>query len=477
VALGRLLSLLTALAAVCAAVLVAEAAMRLAFGTPSLGGDRALWRYDATKGWALTAGARGIDYRGGPDAGEVHINARGFRGPDVAAAKAPGQKRVLVLGDSFVFGVGVDEGSLVTAWLQRLLGAGHEVVNLGISGYSTDQQLILFEETGRRLRPDAVLLVMADNDFPGNTQDFVYRAYYKPVFETRAGALVRPAGRVPTLSTSEGARWWLWRHSLLWRRASALPEPLGRLFLVRSPRTSGDPLAVTLALVMALKESVEDAGATLVVFNTGHRGEETRWHQSLRPLLRERGCLFLGLEETLGRARLERPGAWDFGRDSHWNVDAHRLVAEIAKAFFERHAVLEDRAVSPAQPSRSRAAPSQAQRPEGRRRSRVGCETGVSDVTAGSGWPERQCRDSRSMAGRAGSVTQTVAASFPSSTQRRPLFGRPSPPRTGTAASSGRRRSRADRESAWRTARAISSFWATATPRVARRRVGEVTHL
>jgi hypothetical protein len=338
----RLLSWLTAVIATFGTVLVLEVALRIFSGSPAGAGDRALWRYDATKGWALAPGARGVDYRGGPDAGQVRINALGFRGPEVAPAPAPGRRRVLLLGDSFVFGVGVDDGSVVTARLEELLGEGHEVVNLGVSGYSTDQQLLLFEETGRGLRPDLVLLVMADNDFLANTQDFVYRAYPKPVFEARPdGVLVRPRGPVPRLSRSEETRWWLWRHSLLWRRASTLPGPPGAWFLVRQPHAAGDPLAVTLALVTALKERVEEAGARLVVFNTGHRGEETRWHQQLRPRLREHGCLFLGLEETLGRARDERRGAWDFPGDSHWNVDAHRLVAEVARAFFEKHSLLE----------------------------------------------------------------------------------------------------------------------------------------
>ena len=78
-------------------------------------GDRGLWRYEALRGWGLIPGALGEDNRGGPDRGAVRVNAQGFRGPDFARSKGPGTRRILLLGDSFGFGVGVDEPHTVTA--------------------------------------------------------------------------------------------------------------------------------------------------------------------------------------------------------------------------------------------------------------------------------------------------------------------------------------------------------------------------
>jgi hypothetical protein len=74
-----------------------------------------------------------------------------------------------------------------------------------------------------------------------------------------------------------------------------------------------------------------------VMFNTGHRGEDTTRFHELRPTLRREGVPFLGLEETMAVARAENPaGRWDFGHDTHWNVDAHRLAARVAAAFLRK---------------------------------------------------------------------------------------------------------------------------------------------
>lgn len=90
---------------------LAEGVARLA-GLEARGagrGDRGLWRYEALRGWGLIPGASGEDNRGGPDQGRVRVNAQGFRGADFVRSKGPDTRRILILGDSFGFGVGVDE--------------------------------------------------------------------------------------------------------------------------------------------------------------------------------------------------------------------------------------------------------------------------------------------------------------------------------------------------------------------------------
>ena len=81
-----------------------------------------------------------------PDRALVRINALGLRGPEVAP-KRPGVFRVLVFGDSYAFGVGVDEENVLTSELERLLsedalsGVEVEVLNLGVAGYSLGKRM------------------------------------------------------------------------------------------------------------------------------------------------------------------------------------------------------------------------------------------------------------------------------------------------------------------------------------------------
>lgn len=95
------------------------------------------------------------------------LNRFGLRGPDVEVPKPPGVRRVLVLGDSFTYGLGVrNERAPFPAVLQRELnrdwprGRGpYEVLNGGISGSLTGQWVDLLRRVGPQLEPDVVLAV------------------------------------------------------------------------------------------------------------------------------------------------------------------------------------------------------------------------------------------------------------------------------------------------------------------------------
>ncbi len=317
--------------------------------------SRDLWVYDQTKGWFHVPNGKGEAPIAGPDRGAVRINSLGLRGKDVSRDKPGGVKRILVFGDSFVFGIGVDEENLFTSQLENFLNARsgsnpHQVINLGVAGYATDQEFILWEELGKTLSPDLVVLVVCDNDFLGNTEDFVYRRYNKPYFKLDdGGELGRENTPVPILSRTQRIKLFLGQESNVWNfirsRKSENPA-LARLvdsFQVGVPSPSKiDPVDITTALILAFAERADAAGALFLVTNTGHRGEMTPLFHSLRPKLREPGIYLLGLEETLQNARRDNPDKlWDFPRDTHWNRDAHRLAAEVISNYIMENSLLE----------------------------------------------------------------------------------------------------------------------------------------
>lgn len=99
----------------------------------------------------------------------VRTNALGLRGAPVSVAKAPGSYRVLVLGDSFAFGFGVEDAEAFPAALARALPAppgfdGVEVWNAGVAGWSADQYGLFLATRGLAWRPDLVLLAETEND-------------------------------------------------------------------------------------------------------------------------------------------------------------------------------------------------------------------------------------------------------------------------------------------------------------------------
>jgi lysophospholipase L1-like esterase len=98
----------------------------------------------------------------------VCVNRLGLRGPEVGAAPAPGRRRLLVLGDSVVYGEGLDEPDTFPVLLEHELGARgepSEVLNGAAPGYNTGAELAWLREVGLALRPDAVVVGVSLNDY------------------------------------------------------------------------------------------------------------------------------------------------------------------------------------------------------------------------------------------------------------------------------------------------------------------------
>lgn len=300
--------------------------------------------YDPTKGWFHVPGGEGAVPVPGGGPAHVRINQLGLRGPEVAVRKPAGVVRILVLGDSFAFGMGVDEPHLFTTQLERSLEAetssDFEVVNLGVLGYATDQELILFQELGVRLSPDLVILLMCDNDFEGNLQDFAYRRYYKPYFELDGEGVLRARNQpVPRLDRPQRIKLFLGQESNLWNALRSVRHAPPFLQVAVPRPSSADPVRLAAALVRSLDSIVEAVGARLLVLNTGHRGERTPLFHALRPRLQ--GIEQLGLEGPLLRARHGAPDrAWDFPQDTHWNRDSHQLAAQVVARHLVRHGLV-----------------------------------------------------------------------------------------------------------------------------------------
>ena len=100
-----------------------------------------------------------------------HINEQGFRGNPVPVPKQADTRHVLVLGDSFVFGVGVDEGEDVSTRLQELYDKNQKgrnmVINAGFAAGTSpdDAHAFLASSRGRALEADLVIeMVFVRND-------------------------------------------------------------------------------------------------------------------------------------------------------------------------------------------------------------------------------------------------------------------------------------------------------------------------
>lgn len=99
----------------------------------------------------------------------VRTDDRGLRHTPRPAAPEASDYRILVLGDSFAFGWGVEDDETFAAKLAAELEAppGAErvdVLNAGVAGWSADHYGLFLEERGLDLDPDLILVVPSEND-------------------------------------------------------------------------------------------------------------------------------------------------------------------------------------------------------------------------------------------------------------------------------------------------------------------------
>lgn len=168
-ALGRALLLL---GSVLFSVAVFECGLRLVRtgSLRGLAGEHTLRMPHATRGWALEPDASSFQYT--RDYGVlVRTNSLGMRDRPHDPQPAPGSFRIVVLGDSFMEAYQVPlEQSLPYRLQERLASRGVEVLNLGVGGYGTAQELLALQEEGLRYRPDLVVLAFyAGNDVQNNS--------------------------------------------------------------------------------------------------------------------------------------------------------------------------------------------------------------------------------------------------------------------------------------------------------------------
>lgn len=100
----------------------------------------------------------------------ARTNSDGLRGPALPGAKAPGEFRVLCLGDSVTFGLCLEDGLAPPRLLEDALRAAPEfagrtvrVINAGVPGYSSVQGMRLLERL-LHLEPDVVIFWFGMND-------------------------------------------------------------------------------------------------------------------------------------------------------------------------------------------------------------------------------------------------------------------------------------------------------------------------
>lgn len=240
------------------------------------------------------------ELRPGARDGAHRINAAGFRDRAFAPTPAPDHFRIVALGDSVTYGLGVRREDAYPKRLERLLdrcagadGLRFETLNLGVPGYNVTQVVERLRGLGLREHPDLVLYGYVLND----PQSFSLEASALHALEEHAERRLRDTVR------RESGRLLAHSHLFLlarqaWAQLGAEPEfcDLDREGALRV-RADGRTLDVDPGL---------DPGHRAWALRGDRRG---RWFRRLHRSPRSRARLEAGLDALARIARSRVPVA------------------------------------------------------------------------------------------------------------------------------------------------------------------------
>ena len=159
-------------------------------------------KHDPDFGWVLDRATNLLESKHRFHKFKYSVNSEGFRNAADFALLSPHttKTRIMLLGDSFVFGLYVEEEDTLSSILESKLGEDCDVFNLGISGWGIDQMLLAYQKYTDIIKPEIVILAYIDNDIRRAMEAYRrYEGVNKPSFEIKHDRLVPRIRSEPSL--------------------------------------------------------------------------------------------------------------------------------------------------------------------------------------------------------------------------------------------------------------------------------------
>ena len=254
-------------------------------------------------------------------------NSRGYRDREHAVEKEEGVYRVLVLGDSFVWGVGVGQESVLTYKLEDM-NDNLEVINVSFPRWATVNEYRYYETEGIYYKPDMLVVVFfVSNDLIGNG------AYEMSGYE----------GWEPPKPEKKEYKFLSYKyiqdHSRIYRRWKRMRRDFKVKQGMKPVLTEYDPLTIewkaTMKWIDKFKSLTDKEGSKLVFVLAPGREQffipKGRYKPQimLTDYLREKHVAYLDLLPVFEKTREKNNKNWGyFNYDGHWNELGHKKAAE-----------------------------------------------------------------------------------------------------------------------------------------------------
>ena len=233
----------------------------------------------------------------------VCINSDGFRDHDYTREKPSGVFRIVMVGDSHVFGWGVELEDTLPKQLEAHLNAPgstatYEVLNMGVPSFGMAEEIIFLKEKGLSYGPDMIIFGFFSDDFIN------WRALDPQVEAARRDYLAsHPA------SSAEEAE------------IHALSEVIKELNSIERTEDAGSLYSRTRRLFLELAEIGEKENISIVF-------QVYKWYPSQEALLREASAEFNFTLIHPEDSYFDLPGMVVHPQDTHPSAEANRIRAE-----------------------------------------------------------------------------------------------------------------------------------------------------
>lgn len=292
------------------------------------------------------------DFEGRWDGTWYSTNSKGLRGPEVPEEKAPGEVRVVCVGDSCTFGKGVAEEDCYPRQLEQILseelGSGRTatVVNCGVNGYSGPDYATMLAKIGLPLKPDVVVVGYNLNDFPNVLKKIDEVTTKQAPVRTAVKKVVGGQRNLDRLNESAlfrftRALYYDWKRAKAWedaeRFASESAEQLQSLKRASDKANDEEHMQKLEEQIAGIKQLVEGGGAKLALFLFPYESQVYLEEYDRTPIERLRQICagldvpFVDLAEEFRRVAYESDPPREmfvFGDRYHPRPVGYRIVAE-----------------------------------------------------------------------------------------------------------------------------------------------------
>jgi lysophospholipase L1-like esterase len=273
---SRIVNILLAMGSLIVGLVLAEIGVRLLAPQPMNG---TVFEY-APRGYSVIKSKGTALFAVGDSKGIYHFMSPHLRGTTVPPA---GAIRILVLGDSFTFGVGLPEEDTYVARLQKKLvavfGIGRvALLNAGIGGSGSAEHLAFLEDFGGDIAPRAVLVFVSVDDFNRAERSALYRLVRPDTLDLSEGTM--PTSRLKRFVAGSNIYNFVIQHfhiaQLIRRRVidavfASNPAPESTRANESKPAipSSSDQQRLVRALFRRMKRWCDAHGVKLAVINNG----------------------------------------------------------------------------------------------------------------------------------------------------------------------------------------------------------------